>query len=93
MYDCNDYVIISSDEESIRDEEFVVASRLCKLVPLNFTTYEMGGDTKQLEVGIPLLDFDKSKLSVSSCENNPSNFDVLYDGKNFRLFLKAFSAK
>ena len=53
----------------------------------------MCGDTRQLELGIPLLDFDKAKLSVSRCENNPKNFDVFYDGKKFRLFLKAFSAK
>ena len=52
----------------------------------------MCGDTKQIELGVPLTDFDKSKLSLSRCEINPNNFDVFYNGKKFRLFFKAFVA-
>ena len=91
MCECNGYVTTSSDEESIRDEDLVVANRLCKLVLLNFTTYELCGDAKRIELGIPLLEFDKSKLSVARCETNPNNFDVLYDGKKFRVFDGVFS--
>ena len=91
MCECNGYVTTSSDEESIRDEDVVVANRLCKLVPLNFTTCELCGDAKRIELGIPLLEFDKSKLSVARCETNPNNFDMLYDGKKFRVFDSVFS--
>ena len=52
----------------------------------------MCGDTKQIELDVPLTEFDKSKLSLSRCEINPNNFDVFYDGKKFRLFFKAFLA-
>ena len=91
MYSCTKYVCTSSDKyENI---EFAVVNRLCQLVPLNFITYEMCGDTKQLELGVHLFDFDMSKLSVSRCSMNEENFDVLHDGKKFRLFLKAFDGK
>ena len=91
MCSCTKYVCTSSDEDE--NIEFDVVNRLCQLVPLNFTTYEMCGDTRQLELGVHLFDFDKSKLSVSRCSMNKENFDVLCDGKKFRLFLKAFYGK
>ena len=90
MCSCNDYTYESSGNEEI---EFAIANRMCKLVPLNFTSYETCGDTKQLKLGVPLFDVDKSNMSVSRCEINPHNFDVFYDGKTFRLFLKAFDGK
>ena len=58
MCSCTKYVCTSSDEDE--NIEFDVVNRLCQLVPLNFTTYEMCGDTKQLELGVHLFDFDKS---------------------------------
>ena len=91
MYSCSEYSYTSSDDDE--NIEFAVANRTCKLTPLNFTTYEMCGDTKQLELGLPQLDFDKSKLSLSPCKINPNSYKVLYDGKKFRLFLKAFDGK
>ena len=64
-----------------------------KLVPLNFSIHEMCGYSKQLELGVHISDFDKSKLDLCPCEFNPSKYDVLYDGKKFRLFLYAFNGK
>ena len=88
MCDCDNYSSCSSDEEIAKNEEKAIANKTCKLVSLNFTTYEMCGDIKPLE--LLLLEFNKSKLSLSKCEINPNKFDVLYDKKKFRLFLKAF---
>ena len=64
-----------------------------KLIPLNFSIYEMCGYSKQLELGVHISDFDKSKLGLCLCKFNPSNYDMLYDGKKFRLFLNAFNGK
>ena len=90
MCDFLEYSSCSSDEETNKNEEKVVADRTCQLVPLNFTTYEMCGVTKQLELDINLQDFDSSKLSIARCEDS-NNLHVLYDGKKFRIYLKAFS--
>ena len=46
-----------------------------------------------MELGVHISDFDKSKLGLCPCEFNPSNYDVLYDGKKFRMFLNAFNGK
>ena len=51
-----------------------------KLVPLNFSIYEMCGYSKQLELGVHISNFDKSKLGLCPLEFNPSKYDVLYDG-------------
>ena len=90
MCDFLEYSSCSSDEETNKNEEKVVADRSCQLVPLNFTTYEMSGVTKQLELGIPLQDFDSTKLSIERCEDS-NNLRVLYDWKMFRIFIKFFS--
>ena len=62
-----------------------------KLVPLTFAIYEMCGYTKQLELGVHISDFDKSKLNLSPCELNPNNYELMYDGKKFCLFIDAFN--
>ena len=90
MCDCNDYSSCSSDNELNRRDEKAVAGLSHKLVPLNFATYEMCGDFKQLELGVQLTQFDSNKLSVVKDKENPNNFDVLYYGRKFCLFLKAF---
>ena len=90
MSDFLEYNSFSSDEETNKNEEKVVADRSCQPVPLNFTTYEMFGVTKQLELGIPLQYFDSTKLSRERCEDS-NNLCVLHDGKMFRIFIKAFS--
>ena len=64
-----------------------------KLVPLNFSICEMCGYSKQLELGVHISDFDKSKLGLCPCKFNPSNYDMLYDGKKFCLFFNAFNGK
>ena len=87
MCDFLEYSGCSSDEEANENEKNIVARQL---VPLNFTTYEMCGVTKQIELGIHLQDFDSSKLSITRCENS-NNLHVLYDGKMFRIFIKGFS--
>ena len=90
MCDCDDYSSCSSDEETSRRTDKAVAGLSYELVPLNFATYEMCGDLKQTELGVPLTKFDCSKLSVTRCAENPNNFDILYDGPKLRLFLKVF---
>ena len=68
----------------------VLKPRTFGIILLNFTTYELCGYTKQIELGIHLEDFDYSKLSVAKCEVS-NNLHVLYDGKAFRIFIKDFS--
>ena len=90
MCDCTDYSSCSSDEEINRRDEKAVAGLSHKLVPLNIAMYEICGDVKQLELGVQLTQFDSGKLAVVRDEENPNNFNVLYDEHKFRLFLKAF---
>ena len=82
------------DSDYSGDEECSYPSQIYprgyELKPLSFIGYEMCGNSKQLELGVPLTDLDLTKLSVVRDNFNPSNFNVLYDGNKLRVFLKAF---
>ena len=90
MCDCNDRSSYSSDEETSRRSSRAVSDLNHELVPLNFALYEMSGDLKQTELGVPITKFDAKKLSVVRCADNPNNFDILYDGHKLRLLFKSF---
>ena len=62
-----------------------------KLTPLSFTYYETCGDKKELELAVPISEFDHTKVMLAQCQKNPNNYNILYDGHRFRVFLKAFS--
>ena len=80
----------SSDEEALQVRN-AIADISYELKPLNFAYYETCGDRKDLHLGIPISEFEPSKVSIRKNEINPNNFDVLYDGHKFRLNFKAFS--
>ena len=48
-------------------------------------------DKKELELAVPISEFDHTKVTLAQCEKNPNNYNILYDGHRFRVFLKAFS--
>ena len=64
-----------------------------KLVPLSFDIYELSRGKKDLGLSVDISDFDKSKLSLTPCNVNPNNYNVLYDGKKYRLFVKVMNGK
>ena len=65
-----------------------------KLIPLSFNIYEMFGSKKTDEkLCIDISDFDKSKISLVKSKDNPNNFDILYDGQKFCLFVNAMNGK
>ena len=68
-----------------------MASSESKLVPLNFTNYEKFSRKKLLDTGVYLTELDHSKVPLKRSEFDSDNFEILYDGKPFRLYLKAFT--
>ena len=62
------------------EDNLVVSGKGYELKPLSFTGYEICGDKKQLELGIPSTNLDLTKLSVVRDDFNPINFNILYDG-------------
>ena len=90
MSEISDYSSGSSDEEA-SEARNVVANTDCKLKPLGFTYYEICGDKKELEVAIPISQFDPAKLSLSENDVNENNYDIWYDGHRLRVLFKAFS--
>ena len=62
-----------------------------KFIPLTFDIFDMCKGSKQEDLGIDILDFDKSKVSLDRSEINPNNFKVLYDGQKFRLKIKVLN--
>ena len=88
MCDCSDSSDYSSDEK-----RELVGDCESKLIPLNFTNDEKYGfHEKLLDTGVHLTDFDQNKLSIKRNEFNNDNFDILYDGKPLRIYLRAFTA-
>ena len=90
MSDYSDYSSRSCDEETTKTRN-TMANISCKLTPLSFSYYETCGDKKELELAIPISEFDPTKVTLAQCKLNPNNYDILYDGHRFRVFLKAFS--
>ena len=87
MCDCYDSSDYSSDDgrNLIRDSE-------SKLVPLNFTNYEKYGfHEKLLDAGVYLTDIDEDKLFIKRSDFNDNNFEILYDGKPFKVYIRAFT--
>ena len=65
------------------------------MTPLNFRIYEQLAKQKGIEKNLDcitfLTDFDKDKLTLKRNEINVQNYDILYNGKPFRIAPKAFS--
>ena len=59
-----------------------------KPTELNFYIYEVGICKKDLELSVNLSEFDRSKFSLEVEDLNPDNFKVMYDGKQFCLFVE-----
>ena len=89
MSDYSDYSSGSSDEQATKKNAMADISH--KLTPLSFTYYETCGDKKELELAVPISEFDHTKVTLAQREKNPNNYNILYDGHRFRVFLKAFS--
>ena len=70
----------------------IVAGKCFELRPLTFTGYEICGDKKQIELGIPLTKPDFEKFSLVRDDFNPNKFNILYDSHKLRVFLKACPA-
>ena len=83
MSELSDYSSGFSDEEASDIE--------CKLKPLAFMFYKTCGDTRDLDVAIPISEFNPAKLSLSENEINENNYDIKYEGHKLRVLLKAFS--
>ena len=84
MCDCSNSSDYSSDEN--RD---LLGDSESKLIPLNYEKY--GFEKKLLDTGVYLTDFDQSRLSIKKNELNSDNFDILYDGKPFKIYLRVFT--
>ena len=77
----------SSDEEASQSRN-TIARIMYKLKPLNFSAnYCSDVD----EIGIDIMSFDPSRLTIKRNEINPCNWDALYDNKLLVLKLKSFS--
>ena len=86
MCDCYD----SSDYSSDDNRKFL-GDLDSKLVPLTFSNYEKyGSEKKLLGTAVNISDFEESKVTIKRNELNNDNFDISYNGKPFRLYLKAF---
>ena len=86
MCDCYDSSDYSSD-----DNRKLLGDLDSKLIPLTFSNYEKYGSEKNLlDTAVNITDFEESKVSINRNGLNNDNFDILYDGKPFRLYLKAF---
>ena len=79
----------SGDEDNLGPSQ-IMSGKGYELKPLCFTGYEICGDKKQIELGVPLTELNLEKLSVVRDDFSPNNFNVLYDGHKLRVFLKAF---
>ena len=87
MCDCYNSSDYSSD-----DDRNLIGDSESKLVPLNFANYEKCGFHEiLLDAGVYLTDFDKDKVSIKRNDFNDNNFDILYDGKPFRVYIRAFT--
>ena len=67
MSDYSDYSSGSSDEEAIKTKN-KMADISHKLTPLSFTYYETCGDKKELELAVPISEFDHTKVTLAQCE-------------------------
>ena len=90
MSNYSDYSSGSSDKEATKIKN-TMADISHKLTCLSFTYYETCGDKKELELAVSISEFDHMKVTLAQCEKNPNNYNSLYDGHRFRVFLKAFS--
>ena len=64
-----------------------------KSTELSCYIYEVGKSRKDLHLSVKLDEFDPSKLSLLENDLNPENFNILYDGKKFRLFIENLYGK
>ena len=58
------------------------------MLKLNSYVYQIGLCKEDLHSCINLSDFDRTRISLKENDVNPNNFNVLYDGQKFRLFVK-----
>ena len=79
MSDYSDYSRGSSDDEATKTKN-MMAEISHKLIPLSFTYYETCGYKKELELAVPMSEFDHTKVTLAQCEKNPRNYNILYDG-------------
>ena len=70
MSDYRDYSRGSSDEEATKTKN-TMADISHKLTPISFTYYKTCGDKKEVELAVPISDFDHTKVTLAHCKKIP----------------------